>query len=216
MHKRYYFLILLIAVTAITILAYYSKSTIVRLYKSYGFVSRNELRRSVEDCQTAIRNAYLLSVESNRLFDYEWAPTACINEVALNNSSIKDEENEKHPYLELYNPTNISYNLEGYAISNKNFKWSFPDVNIPPRGHLIVWLSGKNRANYFSTLHTSFTVNEGDTLILKKKVQKNNYEIIDEVEVKNNPLGMSQSRNPDGKEFYTQRKSPGLSNNWGG
>ena len=68
-----------------------------------------------------------------------------INEfVAQNQLSLKDGYNNDPDWIELYNPGNAPVNLAGYGLSDdpsRLTKWTFPDVNIPAHGTLIVFAS---------------------------------------------------------------------------
>jgi hypothetical protein len=78
-----------------------------------------------------------------------YAQSIVINEVmASNATTIADEDGDYPDWIELYNAGTETVNLEGYGLSdnyNSPFKWIFPDVNIEPGQHLLVWASGKDR-----------------------------------------------------------------------
>jgi hypothetical protein len=94
-----------------------------------------------------------------------------INEiVASNRLTIEDEDGDGSDWVELYNRGDQAVALGGFGLSDTEDnlgRWLFPDVEIPPRGHLLVWASGKNRINFASNAiaDTSSTVPFHPTVI---------------------------------------------------
>src|SRR3982750_218120 len=79
--------------------------------------------------------------------------------MALNNSTLKDEDGSYSDWIELYNTTTNTVNLGGWFLSNKSAnltQWSFPATNLAPNRFLIVFASNKNRRVPGAPLHTSF------------------------------------------------------------
>jgi hypothetical protein len=72
-----------------------------------------------------------------------------INELLpANYNGITDEDNEFSDWIELYNPHEAPINLSGYTISDNidlPAKWTFPDIEIQAKSHLLLFASGKNR-----------------------------------------------------------------------
>jgi len=72
-----------------------------------------------------------------------------INEfLASNQESLVDGDGDHEDWIELYNPTTETINLEGYTLTDSpknSAKWRFPDITIKPKGFLLLWASGKNR-----------------------------------------------------------------------
>ena len=85
------------------------------------------------------------------LFIYatSFSQSVVINEfMSSNRSTIADENGDYEDWIELYNPTNDSINLEGWGLSDnesKPYKWIFPDITIAPEEYLLVWASGKDK-----------------------------------------------------------------------
>ena len=72
-----------------------------------------------------------------------------INEfMASNQGTIHDEDGDASDWIEIYNPANEPMNLHRFTISDnrRNEPWVFPEVIVPPLEHIIVWASGKDRA----------------------------------------------------------------------
>lgn len=84
------------------------------------------------------------------------------NEVAASNgSTLKDEDGEYVDWIELYNAGDESISLEGYSLSDQKEipgLWTFPNVLMEPDSYLIVYASGKNRAEAEGPLHTNFKI----------------------------------------------------------
>src|SRR5690554_239805 len=91
-----------------------------------------------------------------------------LNEVvASNDGSFLDEDGEAKDWIEFYNPGPEPVSLEGYTITDSEDipdKWTFPDIEIPAHGYLVVFCSGKNR--YTEPLHTNFKIkSSGEPII---------------------------------------------------
>ena len=90
--------------------------------------------------------------------------------MADNGSTLHDEDGASSDWIEIYNPTPGSINLLGcYLTDDKSdpLMWAFPDVMLPPGGHVIVFASGKNRVAPGAPLHTNFELQkDGEYLAL--------------------------------------------------
>jgi len=81
-------------------------------------------------------------------------PTAnCFSQVVINEYSCSnvnswvDNFGQYEDFIELYNTTAASVNINGYHLSDKKtntLKWTFGNVTIPANGFLRVWASGRN------------------------------------------------------------------------
>ncbi|WOK05249.1 CotH kinase family protein [Imperialibacter roseus] len=96
-----------------------------------------------------------------------------INEVMSSNDGFLLDENGDTPdWLELYNPSEAAVPLAGYHISDTEsdyFKFTLPDTSIAPHGFLLLFASGKNRAERGAEIHTNFAVSaNGESLILTR------------------------------------------------
>ncbi len=99
------------------------------------------------------------------------AQSLVINEVLASNSSVNtDEDGSYEDWVELFNNSTESINLQGYGLSdnpNNLFKWVFPSVTINPGDYLLIWCSNKNRGVPGQPLHTNFAVSaDGETISL--------------------------------------------------
>jgi hypothetical protein len=91
------------------------------------------------------------------------AQTIVINEVmAANSATIKDEDGDSPDWIELYNNSIASINLDGFGLSDdpaKAFKWTFPSISLESQQFLIVFASNKNRREW---LHWETVIDWGD------------------------------------------------------
>lgn len=135
--------------------------------------------------------------------------------MSANGTTFLDEDGDFLDWVEIYNPTSSSINLEDYSLSDgfSNLeKWSFPSVTIPPNGFLFVFLSGKNRSLASNELHTNFKLKStGEYLILS-----NNYgTVVDHFLPVALDKDYSYGRLPDGANTagYLAQSSPQATNN---
>ena len=73
------------------------------------------------------------------------------SEVSPSNANFKDNDGNDPGWLELYNTSDAPVSLNGIALSNDARyprRWVFGNATIPAKGHMIVFLSGKNYADY--------------------------------------------------------------------
>ncbi|MCC5916092.1 MAG: CotH kinase family protein [Cryomorphaceae bacterium] len=103
-----------------------------------------------------------------------WLPMAgqvFINEIqSSNHTGITDEDGDYEDWIEIYNSDTVAVNIGEWYLSDKDnqqLRWQFPQsVIIPPRGFLLVWASGKDRATN-GVYHTNFSISsDGEPIIL--------------------------------------------------
>lgn len=89
-----------------------------------------------------------------------------INEILTSNQTgLVDEEGIAQDWIEIFNDGTEPVSLDGWSISDDSRhpgKWVFPPVNVPGKGFLIVFASGKNSAIESiegTILHTNFKLN---------------------------------------------------------
>ncbi|MHC4331155.1 MAG: lamin tail domain-containing protein, partial [Planctomycetota bacterium] len=108
------------------------------------------------------------------------APHIIITEFMASNNSNKppdppkegdllDFEGDSSDWIEIYNPTDITVNLDGWHLTDSDAnltKWQFPAVELDPGKFLVVFASEKDLLDP-NELHTNFELNkEGDYLAL--------------------------------------------------
>ncbi|MBN1133119.1 MAG: lamin tail domain-containing protein [Bacteroidales bacterium] len=85
-----------------------------------------------------------------------------INEfMALNESTLTDEDGDFSDWIELYNPRPEPVSLAGWTLSDemdRPGKWALPALYIQPQKHLLIFASGKDRTDPLGKLHTNFQV----------------------------------------------------------
>ncbi|MXN92087.1 T9SS type A sorting domain-containing protein [Flavobacterium sp. Sd200] len=99
-----------------------------------------------------------------------YAQSLVINEIITSNSAVNtDDDGSYEDWVELYNGSSQSINLQGYGLSDNTnpFKWVFPAKTIQPGEFLLVWCSEKNRTNPDLPLHANFKISaSGETITL--------------------------------------------------
>lgn len=157
-----------------------------------------------------ISSLMLIFIFGNSDSNYGKYGSLYINEVSSTNFSIiTDEDGDYSDYIEIYNGYDFDINLEGYHLSDKEYKidtWTFPDVTIKSHEYLIVFASGKDK--YDKYLHTNFKLKEtGEVVIL---VDKDNTVLS---KVKFSETAYNTSYGYNGRKYvYFYNGTPGLKN----
>jgi hypothetical protein len=90
--------------------------------------------------------------------------------LASNSDGLRDSDGDSSDWIEIYNPTSASVNLQGWRLTDDPGdlnQWTFPSTVIAPDDFLVVFASGKNRATSGSQLHTNFRLSsDADFLAL--------------------------------------------------
>ncbi len=130
-----------------------------------------------------------------------------INEFVASNADttggIPDEAGEFDDWIELYNNTNETIDLQGYYLTDnfsKPLKWAFPKTaSIAAGGYLIIW-ADKEEAQ--SGIHAGFKLDKnGEVLMLS-------YEdgtIIDSLSFSKQETNISRSRIPNGTGDFVEQ-----------
>ena len=133
-----------------------------------------------------------------------------INELLPGNKySIADGDGDRSDFVELYNSGTTSVSLLGWYLSDEEDnpdKWAFPDVSIGPGEYLVVFLSGKDRAD--EELHASFSLSEGETMVLYDSL----HNAVDTIAIPVVPQNVSIGRDGIGALVYYAAPSPGNKN----
>lgn len=142
------------------------------------------------------------------------APVVINEFMASNGQTIADEDGEFSDWIELYNPGAQPVSLAGYGLSDSPdapLRWVFPDVELAPGGHLLVWASGKDRANPASPLHTSFSISAGGEPLL---LTHPTLGLVDQTSPIALQRDISYGRRPDGASvwYFFDQPTPGSSN----
>lgn len=94
-----------------------------------------------------------------------------ISEIMSKNTyTIKDKNNNYFDYIEIYNGFNNKINLEGYHLSDSEYKtskWTFPNIEMDEGEYLIIYASGKDNCEDKLDCHTNFKLSsKGEVLTL--------------------------------------------------
>lgn len=130
-------------------------------------------------------------------------------------TGIKDENNMRQSWLELYNGSGQDVNLAGHSLVSQGFEkqtWQFPAMTITNGTYLRVWGSGLDRTTNLSALHTNFFLRTSD----KVSLVDNEGSTLDRLEL-TVPTDESWGRFPDGAKtgFFYDNPTPGRSNSSG-
>lgn len=137
-----------------------------------------------------------------------------INEFVASNDStsmIADEFGDYDDWVELYNNSNQTIDMNGYYFSDDFTapdQWRFPaGITIPPDGYLIVWTDSDNGQG---DLHTNFKLAKtGEQLILSDSFLV----VVDSLTYGGQETNVSFARIPNGTGDFTQRAPTFNANN---
>jgi hypothetical protein len=103
-----------------------------------------------------------------------------INEImADNQNTLLDENGDASDWIELYNDSATTVNLEGWHLTDDAgdlTKWDFPATNIPSKNYLIVFASNKDRSTAGAELHTNFKLSAAGEYLALVQASGNNIE----------------------------------------
>lgn len=92
--------------------------------------------------------------------------------LASNDSGLTDEDGDHSDWIELENTGAASANLEGWSLTDdasRPRRWVLPAVELAAGQRLVVFASGKDRADPAAALHTNFSLSAaGEYLALVK------------------------------------------------
>jgi hypothetical protein len=93
-----------------------------------------------------------------------------ITEFMAANGGAVDEDGDESDWIELQNVDSTSVNLGGWHLTDElgnPTKWTFPDVTLAPGAFLLLYASGKDRAQAGLPLHPNFQLDsDGEYLAL--------------------------------------------------
>lgn len=138
-----------------------------------------------------------------------------INEImASARSGLADDDGEFVDWVELYNTSDHTIQLDNYGLSDKEsdpLMWRFPEgALIQPHSYYIVFCSGKDRRTGFEKWpHANFSISaEHDTVLLTN----NKGQVMDRVVVDNLPTDCSWARDENGTFSVHKYATPELDN----
>ncbi len=81
--------------------------------------------------------------------------------MAVNDSTLADEDGEFSDWIEIHNPTDAAVDLTGWHLTDdvtELDKWTISSLSLDPGEFQVVFASGKDRTNPISELHTNFSL----------------------------------------------------------
>jgi len=119
-----------------------------------------------------------------------------INEfMASNDITIADQNGEYNDWVELYNNSSNSINLNNYYLSDdmsNPYKWQFPDTSIAAGGYLIIWT---DKDTLQTGLHSNFKLSAaGEAIILSN----NSKSLLDQIAFSSQTTDITTGRYPNG------------------
>jgi len=137
----------------------------------------------------------------NKLYELQIQNDLVINEfLALNDTTVADQDGEYDDWIELYNNTENTISLHDYYLSDNAenlFKWQFPDSSIQPHHFLIVWADEDGGQ---SGLHANFKLSGNGEVIF---LVNSDGLVIDEVVFAAQRTDISTGRLPSGTGDFT-------------
>jgi len=97
-----------------------------------------------------------------------------LNELlASNRSGLRDDNGINSDWIELHNAGSQERRLQGFSLTDDVDdlgKWTFPDIGISSRGHLLVWMSGNKSEPSFASFtgHSILSIHVKISRFLKK------------------------------------------------
>ncbi|HJX71710.1 MAG TPA: lamin tail domain-containing protein, partial [Bacteroidales bacterium] len=115
--------------------------------------------------------AFVLWFSSFSVMAIAQSETLRINEfMALNQTTLTDEDGDYSDWIEIYNPTAGVINLLGWSLTDDKTvprKWTFPGITLNPGEYLVIFASDKNRNTAGNELHANFKLSgDGEYLAL--------------------------------------------------
>lgn len=132
--------------------------------------------------------------------------------LAKNVDSVIDEDGDRSDFCEICNKSTEAVSLSGWYLSdnpNKLRKWALPEVTLQPGEYLLIFLSGKDRAE--GELHASFSLSVGETLTLYDSTTG----LYDALTIPETREGVSVGRDETGATVYYGMPTPGYANGHG-
>jgi len=88
--------------------------------------------------------------------------------MASNRRTLNDDDGDRSDWIEIYNAGELAEDLDGWYLTDDASdlaQWRLPAVTVLPNSYLVVFASGKDRADPAAPLHTNFRLDkEGEYL----------------------------------------------------
>lgn len=150
--------------------------------------------------------------------DISEATRVAINQLVISEVMASNDEQHMNAFgefsdwVELYNGSDVDISLRNFGLTDRvdTVKWLFPDVVIPAKGHLVVYLIGENREGLYANFRIS--ANRNERIILKTS----NGSVVDAVEVAQVERNHALIRQTNGQWLSTADITPGFENTLAG
>ncbi len=131
-------------------------------------------------------------------------PQLYINEVLPENpTGLVDSFGDSDPWIELHNPGSTSIDLSGFYLTHdygRLTQWPFPaNTTIWPGQFLLIWADGEPGESAPAEMHTSFRLTPSTGAIALVRLQVGTPAVVDYINYKNQPAGLSLGSYPDGQ-----------------
>lgn len=96
--------------------------------------------------------------------------------MADNQRGLRDDDGDRPGWIELYNPSTATINLNGWFLTDNSTslaKWRLPEVVLLPDKYVVVFASAKNRTNNLAYLHTNFRLTKQGSYLALVNPMKN-------------------------------------------
>ncbi|MFV2068073.1 MAG: CotH kinase family protein, partial [Pirellulales bacterium] len=112
----------------------------------------------------------LVRVETLEVRQYLAADLVITEFMASNDGGLLDQDGNASDWIEIHNPSSQVVNLGDWSLTDtaaRRDRWRFPAFDVDPGGYVVVFASGKDRANGDQQLHTNFKLRaDGEYLAL--------------------------------------------------
>ena len=129
--------------------------------------------------------------------------------MSANKGAYVDQDGNICDWLEIYNGYQYDVNLKNYGLSDSSdgmVKWVFPNVEVPSKSYLLVFLSKEIKGK----LHASFSLKqEGNEIVTLKRP---NGKVVDSVKLVPLADDVTMARDAKGKWIVTDEITPGYEN----
>ena len=150
------------------------------------------------------KDLYKAVYEESVVQDPDTIYDVVLNEFVSSNSLIQDESGGKDDYIELYNKGSEAVNIAGWYLTDTPSNRTLSQIpstdllktQIPAKGRIVIWADDQSAQG---VLHVGFKLSQnGETVIMSKRNNSGNLNVVDSVAFPYMASNMSYSRVPDG------------------
>ncbi|MEM7264267.1 MAG: lamin tail domain-containing protein, partial [Planctomycetota bacterium] len=134
--------------------------------------------------------------------------------MAASQSSLRDDDGEYGDWIELFNRGATPVDLRGWALSDDDENsgaWVFPDRTLEPGEYLVVFASGKNRAEG-DDIHTSFRLSAAGEFVGLYNAESPRGLVSGWARFPEQRRGVSYGLTSEGESVYMTSPTPGVPN----